>query len=134
LTRGSGRAEIVRAVLEGVAHRGADLVEAAEADGGVSIPALRVDGGMTANATFVQALADACQRPIEVSPVVEATTLGAAYLAGMAVGTWADEDEVAGTWRPGRVVEPRRRPDRERWRATVARAIGTVPELSAVRF
>ncbi|MFP5376013.1 MAG: FGGY family carbohydrate kinase, partial [Acidimicrobiia bacterium] len=134
LTRGSGRAEIVRAVLEGVAHRGADLVEAAEADGGVPIPALRVDGGMTANATFVQALADACQRPVEVSPVVEATTLGAAYLAGLAVGTWADEDEVAGAWRPGRVVEPRRRPDRERWRETVARAAGTVPELSAVRF
>lgn len=134
LTRGSGRAEIVRAVLEGVAHRGADLVEAAEADGGVSIPALRVDGGMTANATFVQALADACQRPIEVSPVVEATALGAAYLAGMAVGTWAGEDEVAAAWRPRRVVEPRRRPDRERWRATVARAAGTVPELSALRF
>ena len=60
LTRGTGRAEIVRAVLEGVAHRGADLVEAAEADTGLSIDTLRVDGGMTANPVFVQALADAC--------------------------------------------------------------------------
>src|SRR5207253_4878705 len=58
LTRGSGRAELVRAVLEGVAHRGADLVEAAEADGNVSIASLRVDGGMSANRTFVQALAN----------------------------------------------------------------------------
>ena len=134
LTRGSGRPEIVRAVLEGVAHRGADLVEAAEADGGTTIASLRVDGGMTANATFLQALADACQRPIEVAPVLEATTLGAAFLAGMAVGLWSDEDEVADAWSPRLVVEPRRRPDRERWRQAVARARGTVPELSAVQF
>ena len=134
LTRGSGRAEIVRAVLEGVAHRGADLLEAAEADGGVEIPTLRVDGGMTANTTFVQALADACQRPIEVSPVREATTLGAAYLAGMAVGLWRDEEEIADSWAPSHVVEPRRQPDRDRWRQAVARSMGTVPELSAVRF
>ncbi len=59
ITRGTGRAEVVRAVLEGVAHRGADLVEAAEADGDATIASLRVDGGMSANATFVQALADA---------------------------------------------------------------------------
>ena len=134
LTRGSGRAEVVRAVLEGIAHRGADLVEAAEADGGTVIPSLRVDGGMTANATFLQALADACQRPVEVAPVPEATTLGAAYLAGMAVGLWADEEAVADAWRPRQVVEPRRKPDRERWRQARARAAGAVPELSAVRF
>ncbi|HEX2701455.1 MAG TPA: FGGY family carbohydrate kinase [Acidimicrobiales bacterium] len=134
LTRGSGRAQVVRAVLEGVAHRGADLLEAAEADGGVTVPTLRVDGGMTGNATFVQALADACQRPIEVSPVQEATTLGAAYLAGMAVGLWRDEEEIAALWAPRQVVEPRRRPDRDRWRQMVARSTGTVPELSAVQF
>ena len=134
LTRGSGRAEIVRAVLEGVAHRGADLLEAAEADSGLTIASLRVDGGMSANATFVQALADACQRPIEVSPVPEATTVGAAYLAGLAVGVWHDEGEIADAWAPRQVVEPRRTPDRDRWRQAVARAMGTVPELSAVRF
>jgi len=134
LTRGSGRAEIVRAVLEGVAHRGADLVEAAEADSGVTIESLRVDGGMSANTTFVQALADACQRNIEVSPVTEATTRGAAYLAGLAVGVWHDEEEIADAWAPRQVVAPRRTPDRDRWHQAVARAMGTVPELSAVRF
>jgi glycerol kinase len=63
LTRGSGRPEVVRAVLEGVAQRGADLLEAAEADTGITIETLRVDGGMSANPTFVQALADATGRP-----------------------------------------------------------------------
>ena len=134
LTRGTGRAEVVRAVLEGVAHRGADLVDAAEADGGVRIESLRVDGGMTANAVFVQALADAAGRPVEVSPVLEATTLGAAYLAGMAVGVWSDEAEIASSWRPRAVVEPRRKADRDRWRAAVERARNTVPELSSLDF
>ncbi|MDQ2649920.1 MAG: FGGY-family carbohydrate kinase, partial [Actinomycetota bacterium] len=83
LTRGSGRPQIVRAVLEGVAQRGADLVESAEADSGLTIPSLRIDGGMSDNPTFVQALADATQRPVEVSPLREATTLGAAFLAGL---------------------------------------------------
>ncbi|HUP68242.1 MAG TPA: FGGY-family carbohydrate kinase [Acidimicrobiales bacterium] len=134
LTRGAGRAEIVRAVLDGVAHRGADLVEAAEADAGVEIASLRVDGGMTANAAFLQALADATQRPIEVSPIVEATTLGAAYLAGMSVGTWSDEEDIARLWRPRTVLEPRRRLDRDGWLQAVERAAGTVPELSALEF
>jgi glycerol kinase len=134
LTRGTGRAEVVRAVLEGVAHRGADLVEAAETDGHVGIESLRVDGGMTANGVFVQALADAAARPVEISPVLEATTLGAAYLAGMAVGVWADEDEVATSWTPRAVVEPARRVDRDRWRAAVERAKQAVPELSSLDF
>ncbi len=134
LTRGSGRPEVVRAVLEGVAHRGADLVEAAEADSGAEIPSLRVDGGMSANSVFVQALADAAHRPVEVSPVTEATTLGAAFLAGMATGTWAGEDDVAATWSPRAVVEPVRRPDRDRWREARDRACNWVPELTALEF
>ncbi|MCU1461393.1 MAG: glycerol kinase [Acidimicrobiales bacterium] len=135
LTRGTGRPEVVRAVLEGVAHRGADLVEAAEADGGRSIASLRVDGGMTANAVFVQALADATARPIEVSPVLEATTLGAAFLAGIAVGTWSGFDDVAATWKPRAVVEPSARvPDRDRWRAARDQARGWLPELSSLDF
>jgi glycerol kinase len=134
ITRGTGRAEVVRAVLEGVAHRGADLVEAAESDGGHAIATLRVDGGMSANATFLQALADATQRRVEVSPVTEATTLGAAFLAGMAVGIWAGEDDVAATWSPRVIVEPKEKPDRDRWFAARDRARGWIPELSALDF
>ncbi|HUI02320.1 MAG TPA: FGGY-family carbohydrate kinase [Acidimicrobiales bacterium] len=139
ITRGTGRPEMVRAVLEGVAHRGADLLEAAEADTAMAIGTLRVDGGMTANPTFLSALADALGRPVEVSPVTEATTLGAAYLAGMALGMWADEDELAGTWKPSTVVEPRstdraRATVRARWLAARQRAENTVPELTAVEF
>ena len=108
LTRGSGRPELVRAVLEGVAHRGADLLEAAEADSGLPIGPLRVDGGMSDNPVFTQALADACGRPVEISPVLEATTLGAAYLAGMAIG---HRGPTRTTWprpgSPGSVVDPR---------------------------
>lgn len=134
ITQGTGRAEVARAVLEGVAHRGVDLIEAAEADSGLSIESLRVDGGMSANETFMQALADAAQRPVEVSPVLEATTLGAAYLAGMAIGTWADEDEIASRWVPRAVVEPGRRANRSRWLEARGRAERTVPELSALHF
>ncbi len=134
ITQGTGRAEVARAVLEGVAHRGADLVEAAEADSGKRIETLRVDGGMSANGTFVQLLADAIGRPVEVAPVVEATTLGAAYLAGMALGTWADEAEIASRWVPRVVVEPSRRVNRGRWLEARARAERTVPELSALDF
>jgi glycerol kinase len=134
LTRGSGRPEIVRAVLEGVAHRGADLVEAAEADGGTALSSLRVDGGMSANATFVQALADATQRPVEVAPVPEATTLGAAYLAGLATGTWSGLADVEAAWAPSRTVEPARALDRDRWRDAIDRSKAWIPELSALDF
>lgn len=136
LTRGSGRAEVVRAVLEGVAQRGADLVEAVEADAALTLPSLRIDGGMSENPTFVQALADASQRPVEVSPQREATTLGAGLLAGLAVGVWPDLEEVGATWHPREVVEPRpdHAPDRERWKEAVDRAAGWLPDLSAVEF
>jgi glycerol kinase len=139
LTRGSGRPELVRAVLDGVAHRGADLLEAAESDSGLPIGSLRVDGGMSANPVFTQALADACGRTVEIAPVLEATTLGAAYLAGMAVGIWSGEDDVAAAWKPSRVVEPGRDDDersarRARWLEARSRSEATIPELSALDF
>jgi glycerol kinase len=134
VTRGTTAAHLVRAVLEGVAHRGADLVEAAEADGAPSIRSVRVDGGMVANPTFVQALADATQRPVEVSPVLEATTLGAAFLAGVAVGVWGSLEEAACTWQPRRVVEPGATTDRARWNEALDRAARWYPDLSALAF
>ncbi len=138
LTRGSERRHVVRAVLEGVAHRGADLVDAAVADTGADIATVRIDGGMSENPTFVQALADATGRAVEVSPVVEATTVGAAFLAGVGIGVWPGVDEIAELWSPSRVVEPRAGVDhaaaRARWSEALERAGGWFPDLSALDF
>jgi glycerol kinase len=134
VTRGTRRAHVVRAVLEGTAHRGADLVAAAEADTGLEIPTLRIDGGMSANPTFVQALANASGRPVEVSPVAEATTVGAGLLAGVATAMWADVDDTATAWAPAAVVEPSGPSDRAEWARAIERATAWIPELSALDF
>ncbi|MDP2292585.1 MAG: FGGY family carbohydrate kinase [Actinomycetota bacterium] len=134
LTRGSGRPHVTRAVLEGVAHRGADLVEAAEAGTGHTVPVLRVDGGMSENPTFVQALANASGKPVEVSRHTEATTIGAAYLAGLAVGVWSTFDDIADAWEPRAVVQPNGRLDRAQWAEAVSRSTRWIPDLSALDF
>ena len=134
ITRGTARPHIVRAVLEGVAQRGADLVDAAEATTGLTIPSLRVDGGMSANPTFTQALADATQRTVEISPVLEATTLGAAFLAGLSVGTWNSWDDIATTWKPLRTVDPTGDANRDRWASAIERASGWHADLSTFDF
>lgn len=134
LTRGTTSAHIVRAVLEGVAERGADLVDAAELDCSLTLETLRVDGGMACNSVFVQALADATQKPVEVAPVTEATALGAGFLAGLAVGTWESWDEIAATWTPARAIEPGPATDRDRWRDAVDRASNWYGDLSALDF
>ncbi|MDP4935872.1 MAG: FGGY-family carbohydrate kinase [Ilumatobacteraceae bacterium] len=139
LTRGSTRAHIVRAVLEGVAHRGADLLEAIETDyPNVSVPEIRVDGGMSRNPTFIQALANATNRPISVAPITEATTLGAAYLAGLAVGTWSNLQEIESLWSPHATVDPQSNYDRPavraQWERAVTRAAGWITELSSLDF
>ncbi|MFV0309630.1 MAG: FGGY family carbohydrate kinase [Desertimonas sp.] len=134
LTRGTERGHVVRAVLEGVAQRGADLVMAAEADTGLAVDSLRVDGGMSQNPTFVQAVADATGRPVEVSPTPEATTRGAAFLAGLAVGRFSSMDDADRAWSPAAVVEPADTFDHGRWAEAVRRAGGWIPELSALEF
>lgn len=134
LSRGSGRPQIVRAVLEGVAQRGADLVEAAVADTGHRIDTLRVDGGMSQSSFLMQALADAAGCPVEVAAVTEATTLGAGFLAGVAVGVWSSLDEATSTVRPRAVVQPEHDADRSGWAEARWRALRTVPELSTLEF
>ncbi|MHB1968724.1 MAG: FGGY family carbohydrate kinase [Acidimicrobiales bacterium] len=137
LTRGTSRDQLVRAVLEGVAQRGADLVEAF-ADEGVVPAQLRVDGGVSASATVVGALADLTGLPVGVSAEREATARGAGLLALVGAGLIALEDlEDAGA--PERVVEPRASDDerlerRERWRGALEVAKGSIPELSAIAF
>lgn len=134
LTRGTSRSHIVRAVLEGIAHRGADLVEATELDTGRHIDSLRVDGAMSRNPLFVEVLANATNRRIDVSPVTEATTLGAAYLAGAACGTWATLAEACALWSPGSTVLPSAPLDRQQWSEAIERASGWIPGLSALDF
>jgi glycerol kinase len=87
---------------------------------------------MTDNPTFVQALADATQRPVEISPVREATARGAALLAALALGHYDTVDDLATTWAPRTRIEPKRVLDREQWRDAVRRARGWIPELSGI--
>ncbi len=131
VTRGTTAAHIARAVLEGVAHRGADLIEAAELDGGVTIGSLRVDGGMSANPTFVQALADATGRCVELSPVLEATTRGVGLLA-LVGARRLEASDLARTWSPRAVVEPAGHLDRDIWARAVARAAEWHGDLTAL--
>jgi glycerol kinase len=137
ITRGTDRRHVVRAVLEGIAHRGADLIEAAEADTGVDISSVRIDGGMSTNPTFVQAVADAAGRPIEVAPFADSTTIGAAFVAGLGVGVFGEMGDLDELWRPDRVVEPSandRDAQRDRWHTAVERTLGWIPDLSAIDF
>jgi glycerol kinase len=136
ITRGTTRAHIVRAVLEGVAHRGADLVEAAEADSSLSIQELRIDGGMSQNATFVQALANASNRPVKVSAHPEATTLGAGFLAGAASGQWSHLNEAISTLRWAKSVDPLGNSElgRQQWAEAISRSRAWIPDLSALDF
>lgn len=134
LTRGSTAAHVVRAVLDGVAQRGADLVDAVEADLGQPLAAIRIDGGMSRNPTFVQLLSNAVARPIEVAPHTECTTVGAGLLAAVGVGQLSSVDELAELWSADHIVEPSGPADRDRWHAAVARSAEWIPELSALDF
>lgn len=143
LTRGTTSAHIVRAVLDGIAQRGADLLAAASADSAerniAPSPRIRIDGGMSRNHTFVALLSEATGRSIEVSPVTEATTLGAAFLAGVASGVWATLSDAAATWHPASIVAPHSTSNerglaRQEWSRTLAAARAWIPALSALDF
>jgi glycerol kinase len=103
LTRGTGRAHLARAALESMAYQTADVVAAME----LPVPALRADGGATQNTWLMQFQADILGIPVEVAGDSEMTALGAAALAGLAVGVWSGLDEVAAGWRLGARYEPR---------------------------
>lgn len=106
LTRGTGRAEIVRAVLEAVAFQTRDLATAMQADSAMTISDLRVDGGMATNDVLMQLQADALGCPVIRPAVTETTALGAALLAGLAVGLWRDTNEIEQIWQLDRRFEP----------------------------
>jgi glycerol kinase len=107
LTRGTTGAHIARAALESIALQVADLVGALENESALPLAELRVDGGAAANNLLLQLQADLLGRPVVRPQVTETTALGAAYLAGLAVGVWRDDNELASLWQAERRFEPR---------------------------
>ncbi len=129
LTRGTTRAHIARAALEAIALQSADLFGAMSRDSGIALTELRVDGGASRNDLLMQLQADLAGVPVVRPQVTETTALGAAYLAGLATGVWADGAAIAEHWAMDRRFEPRlaesaRRARIARWREAVDRARG----------
>jgi glycerol kinase len=127
LTRGATSAHIARAALESIAFQVADLLDAMHADSGIALKELRVDGGASSDNTLMQIQADLLGVPVVRPAVTETTALGAAYLAGLAVGYWKSPEDITGQWRVDRRFDPEmaeadRRALRARWSEAVERA------------
>jgi len=128
LTRGTGKAHIARAAVESIAYQVADLMGAMQADSGIELTKLRVDGGATANETLLQFQADILGIPVVRSRITETTALGAAYLAGLAIGFWQSKGELVTHWEADRICTPqmtraKAKELRERWNEAVKRAM-----------
>jgi len=129
LTRGTTRAHIARAALEGIALQVTDVLEAMQADSGLPLAQLRVDGGASANGLLMQIQADVLGIDVVRPKNAEATVMGAAYLAGIAVGYWPDKETIARQWQVDRVFKPKMDADtrgkvRETWRKALGRSKG----------
>ena len=133
LTRGTTKADVARAALEGVAYQVADLIDAARRDIGSSLSVLRVDGGMARNDWFLQYQADILGLPVLRSPASESTALGAAFLAGIGCGQWKGEAELRTLAADAKRFEPRmaakeREEKMARWRRAVRAVIAFARE------
>ena len=106
ITRGTTKAHIARAALESIALQTLDIMDCMQKDSGIKLATLRADGGATRNNLLMQFQADVLGVPVERPMVTETTALGAAYLAGLAVGFWKSEDEIAAMWQLDRRFEP----------------------------
>jgi glycerol kinase len=124
LTRGTNQAHIARAALEGIAYQVADIVKAMESDAGLRLKQLRVDGGASLNGLLMQFQADLLRVPV-IRPVVEETTaLGAAYLAGLAVGYWKNKKDIQANWQEAARFKATMKPkERDRLMAGWSRAL-----------
>src|SRR5690606_27213358 len=127
LTRGSTDAHLARAALESIAYQTMDVLRAMEADSGITIQELRVDGGATVNDTLMQFQADLLNTTVVRPQTVETTAMGAAYLAGLAVGFWKGPEAIRDIWQSDKQFRPN--PHREAIEAGIKgwyRAIGAV--------
>ena len=110
LTRGSTKAHLARAALEGIVLQVMDVLKAMEADAGIKLKELRVDGGASANDLLMQLQADLLNVPVVRPKVAETTALGAAYLAGLAVGYWKSQADIARQWQVDKRFKPAMKP------------------------
>ncbi|KWW12624.1 glycerol kinase [Peribacillus simplex] len=106
LTRGTSKEHFIRATLESLAYQAKDVLDAMEADSGIELQTLRVDGGAVKNDFLMQFQSDLLQVPVERPTINETTALGAAYLAGLAVGYWKDQEEISRQWAIDKTFKP----------------------------
>ena len=106
ITRGVNKYHIIRATLESIAYQVNDVLGAMEADSGIALTSLRVDGGASANNFLMQTQADIIGAPVKRPQCIETTAMGAAYLAGLAVGYWESREEVEENWAVDQTFEP----------------------------
>lgn len=106
ITRGTKKSHIVRATLDSMAYQTKDVLSAMEADSGIKLAALKVDGGAVANNMLMQFQADLLGVPVDRPQIIETTALGAAYLAGLAVGVWSSKEELKKSWKLDNRFEP----------------------------
>ncbi|MGN9164335.1 glycerol kinase GlpK [Tissierellaceae bacterium HCP3S3_D8] len=128
LTRGSNREHIIRAALESIAYQTRDVLEAMQEDSGIELQTLKVDGGAVANNFLMQFQSDILDVPVYRPNVVETTALGAAYLAGLAVGFWESKDDIIKRWSIDRIFESEmKKEDRDKfyrgWKKAVTRSL-----------
>ena len=129
LTRGSGRAQVVRAAVESIAYQVTDVLEAMVADSGLRLTEIRVDGGAATNNFLAQFQADVAGVEVSRPKMLETTALGAAYLAGLGVGFWKSAEEIEALREVGRRFSPcmvtaRREALRRGWSRALERARG----------
>ena len=128
ITRGTKKSHIVRATLDSMAYQTKDVLGAMEADSGIKLAALKVDGGAVANNMLMQFQADILGVPVDRPQVIETTALGAAYLAGLAVGVWDSKEDLVSSWKLQNRFEPTMDPEKSSayykgWRKAVKHAM-----------
>ena len=137
LTRGVNKCHIVRATLESLAYQVSDVIEAMQADANTTLASIKVDGGAANNNLLLQMQADLCQSEVVRPSCVETTAMGAAYLAGLAVGYWKSLDEIKANWKVDTKMKPTLNRDKrdekmKKWHQAVALSKGWVKEGNGV--
>jgi glycerol kinase len=125
ITRGTTKDDLIKATLQSIAYQVKDIIDTMKEDANIDIPVLKVDGGAANNGYLMQFQSDILDIPIQRAQNLETTALGAAFLAGLAVGYWKDTDEIREFYEAGKLFEPEMPADRREhlykgWKSAVA--------------